>query len=87
MKNFYLLSFLFVVLLLGLDQLSKYFFYTQEIGANLSFLEPLFNTGISRGIAIPMLITLVISLVCVALFVFLFSKNYLTMGEFSLFIA
>ncbi|MDR2540222.1 MAG: hypothetical protein LBD11_00105 [Candidatus Peribacteria bacterium] len=74
-------------LLLGLDQLSKYFFYTQEIWANLPFLEPLFNTGISRGIGIPMMITLAISLICVVLFGYLFSRKYLTLGEFSLFIA
>jgi signal peptidase II len=50
-------------------------------------LEPLFNTGISRGIAMPQVITLIISLVCVLMFGYFFWKASLTTGEFSFFIA
>jgi signal peptidase II len=80
-------SLLFILILLGVDQLSKYFFYTKEIWAEVPFLDPLFNTGISRGILIPMGITLLISVICTLMFSYFFYKNYLTRAEFSFFIA
>lgn len=78
---------LLIFLLLGIDQLSKYLFYTQEIRTDSPFLVPLFNTGISRGIIVPIGITLLISLVCTLMFSYFFHKNYLTGKEFSFFIA
>jgi signal peptidase II len=76
-----------IVALLGIDQLSKYFFYTLQIWINTPLLEPLFNTGISRGIAMPLGITVLISLLCIGLFGYFYKKWHLTWWECGLFLA
>lgn len=73
--------------LLVLDWGSKWIFYSQGIGSDLPFLQPLLNTGISRWIPMPSLISCVIAIVCSLLFFFLFAKDWLTLREFSLFFA
>ncbi|MDR0650937.1 MAG: hypothetical protein LBG59_06130 [Candidatus Peribacteria bacterium] len=80
-------SLLLILALLGIDQLSKCLFYTQQLRSDSSFLVPLFNKGISRGIIVPMGLTLLISVVCTLMFSYFFHKNYLTGSEFSFFIA
>jgi len=87
MKKSWFFSLLLVIGWVGIDQLSKYFFYNQKVFSQLPLLDPLFNTGISRGIALPMEIVLGISVVCVILFCYLFAKKHLTIFEFSLFLA
>jgi len=73
--------------LLAVDQISKYFFYDQELWSSSSFLEPFLNTGISRGIAMPQLLIIGIAFFCVLLFVYVYHKSYLTLWEVSLFMA
>ena len=41
-----------ILLLIGVDLLSKWAFYDLKIGETLWFLQPVFNTGISRGLQV-----------------------------------
>lgn len=75
------------LLLIGIDQLTKYFFYNQEIWSQLFFLEPLLNDGISRWMSMPTLVILIVSIVCIWLFIYLFHKKYFTVLDFSLLLA
>ncbi|GHW02964.1 lipoprotein signal peptidase [candidate division SR1 bacterium] len=70
-----------LIMLVVLDQVSKWIFYSQELGSELIFLEPLFNTGISRGISMPSVISMIIAIGCSLLFCFLLRKRYLTRSE------
>lgn len=76
-----------IVLLFGIDQISKYFFYTLAWGSDLPFLSPVFNTGISRWIKIPMIVIIIFSLLCMGLIIALYRKNIFTKREFGLFVA
>jgi len=76
-KNFVFLLFLFPILLVW-DQLSKYYFYNLAVGQELSFLEIVFNTGISRWVAVPSWIVLWLSFVSLVFFVFLYLRKHLT---------
>jgi signal peptidase II len=83
-QNFALL---FCLLLIWIDQLTKYFFYNQGIWSQLFFLEPLLNDGISRWMSMPMVVIFVVSVICIWLFIYLFHKNYLTVLDFALLMA
>ena len=87
MKKQRMFPLLLIILLVVLDQISKYFFYDQELRSSLPFLEPLLNTGISWGIQISAPLIIGISLVCVVLFGYLYYKKFLSFWEISLFIA
>ena len=87
MKKLLIFSLLCVSFLLSIDQISKYFFYNKEFFSWNLFFEPLFNPWISRGIAMPIGITLIISLICLFFFGYLFWKKHLTFREFNLFIS
>ena len=75
------------LLLIWIDQLTKYLFYNQEIWKHLFFLEPLLNDGISRWMSMPMVVILCVSMICIWLFVYLFHKKYLTILDFTLLIS
>lgn len=75
------------LLLIAVDQLTKYFFYNLGIWSHIFFLEPLLNEWISRWMSMPMVIILFVSVVCLWLFIFLFYKKYLTSLEFALLFA
>lgn len=83
----WIITLLLCLLLIWIDQLTKYFFYNQEIWNQLFFLEPLLNDGISRWISMPMLVILSVSVICLWLFIYLFCKKYLTTIEFALLFA
>ncbi len=76
-----------ILIFLGIDQYSKYVFYTLQWGSELPFITSTFNKGISRGISIPMLIILGLSLICMVGICYLFYKKYITKWEFILFFA
>lgn len=78
---------LFTLLLIWIDQLTKYFFYNQEILSQLFFLEPLLNDGISRWMSMPRAVIFAVSIICIRLFIYLFHKKYLTVLDFSLLMA
>ncbi len=62
-------------LLIILDQISKYFFYNKWLLNNLEFIQPAFNTGISRSLPIPQLITIILTIWIVFILIRLYSKN------------
>ena len=78
---------LVIILLLIVDQHSKYLFYNQEIWISLPFIDPFLNTGISWGIPMPQLLITSISLFCIILFGVLYFKKLFTFREVSLFMA
>ena len=87
MKKKLIITILFCLLLIWIDQLTKYFFYNQEIWSQIFFLEPLLNDGISRWMDMPMIIIFCVSVVCIWLFIYLFHKKYLIALDFSLLMA
>lgn len=87
MKKKRLIAILFTLLLIWIDQLTKYFFYNQEIWSQIFFLEPLLNDGISRWMSMPMIVILFVSVICILLFIYLFHKKYLTVLDFALLMA
>ena len=87
MKKKRLIAILFALLLIWIDQITKYFFYDQEIWSQLFFLEPLLNDWISRWMSMPMVVILFVSVICVWLFIYLFHKKSLTTIEFALLFA
>jgi signal peptidase II len=87
MKKKRIVAILLCLILIWIDQLTKYLFYDLEIWSQLFFLEPLLNDGISRWMSMPMVVILSISVICVWLFIYLFHKKYLTTVEFALLFA
>ena len=87
MKKRRWIAILFTLLLIWIDQLAKYLFYNQEIWNQFFFLQPLLNDGISRWMSMPMILILIVSVVCIWLFIYLFHKKYLTVLDFALLIA
>lgn len=87
MKKKRLIAVLFILLLVWIDQLTKYFFYNQEIWNQIFFLEPVLNDGISRWMSMPMVIIISVSVICIWLFIYLFHKKYLTVLDFALLMA
>ena len=84
MKKNRLTAILFCLLLIWIDQFTKYLFYNQEIWSHLSFLEPLLNDGISRWMSMPMWVIIPISVICIWLFSYLLHRKYLTVLDFAL---
>jgi len=66
---------IFTTILILLDQISKYFFYNQNLLNNLKIIQPAFNTGISRSLPIPQLITILLTIGIIILLIILYSKN------------
>ena len=87
MKKKRIISVLLCLLLIWIDQLTKYLFYNLEIWSQIFFIYPLLNEGISRWMSMPMVVIISVSIVCLWLFVFLFHKQYLTTLEFALLFA
>ena len=81
------IALLFCLLLIWIDQFTKYLFYNQEIWSQFFFLEPLLNDGISRWMSMPMAIIFGVSIICIWLFICLFHKKYLTVIDFALLMA
>jgi signal peptidase II len=76
-----------IILLIVVDQLSKYLFYNLQVWSNIFFLYPLLNEWISWWLSMPMFITITVSIVCSVLFIYLYYKKYLTAFEFALLFA
>jgi len=84
MKKKRVIAILFTLLLIWIDQFTKYLFYNQKIRNQIFFLEPLLNDVISRWMSMPMIIILSVSIICIWLFIYLFHKKYLTVLDFAL---
>lgn len=65
------------VLLLILDVASKYFFYDLQMGRESWVIDPMFNLGIARSIGLPLIITIVISLLALVLFFIIYFRGYI----------
>ena len=87
MKKRRLVALLLCILLIWIDQWTKYLFYNQGTWSQLSFLEPLLNDWISWWMSMPMVVILSVSIVCIWIFVYLFHKKYLTVLDFVLLFA
>lgn len=87
MKKKRIITLLFCLLLIWIDQLTKYFFYNLWVWKSFILIEPLLNNWISRWMYLPMIIILFVSIVCIWIFVYLFNKRYLTILDFSLLFA
>ena len=87
MKKKRIIAILVCLLLIWIDQLTKYLFYNLEIWNQISILEPLLNDGISRWISVPMVVIFSVSVICIWLFIYLFHKKYLTVLDFTLLLA
>lgn len=61
-----------ITCLIGLDMISKYFFYNIKYLQEIAIFEPIFNTGISRSLPVPYTIIILISLVGIVTFIRLF---------------
>lgn len=87
MKKKRLIAILLTLLLIWIDQWTKYIFYNQEIWSQFFFLDPLLNDWISRWLSMPMAVILIVSVICIWLFSYLFYKKYLTVLDFALLMA
>ena len=87
MKKRWLVAILFCILLVWVDQLTKYLFYNQEIWSHFFFLYPLLNDWISWWISMPMMVIIIVSVACIWLFIYLFHRKYLTVIDFVLLFA
>ncbi len=67
-----------ILILIGLDLISKYLFYNLRYLEDTSLIRPVINTGISRSLPVPFLIIILISIVGIWLFIRLYVKNKLS---------
>ena len=74
MKN-RIMAILYIVILVLLDQISKYFFYDKWF--LWWIFEPAFNTGISRSLPINMVVIIILTLIITAAIILLYKKNYI----------
>ncbi len=69
-KNILKISFLSIILI-AIDQVSKHFFYDKLFLSERSIIQPAFNTGISRSIAIPQIITIIWTILILGILIYL----------------
>ena len=74
MKKYSLTIFL-TTLLITIDQITKYFFYDQGLLNNLNIIEPAFNTGISRSLPVPYLLTIFVTVLILWYLIALYRNN------------
>lgn len=66
-----------IVIFALLDQVSKYFFYDNAFLENLPFIEPSFNTWISRSLPVNLILVIILSIIISALILIWYKKNYI----------
>lgn len=76
-----------VGILIGIDMLSKYFFYNIQYLDNTSRILPVLNKGISRSLPVPYFIIIIISILGVGAFIWLFMKKKIGLSVTALLIA
>lgn len=69
-KNILKISFLSIILI-AIDQVSKHFFYDKLFLSERSIIQTAFNTGISRSIAIPQIITIIWTILILGILIYL----------------
>lgn len=65
-------------LLIFLDQISKYFFYNQGLFSNRWTVQPVLNTGISRSLPIPQIITIVLTVLIISTIIYYYTKKQIS---------
>ena len=71
----HILTIALTTLLIWLDQLSKYFFYDQSLLNNLDIIHPTFNTGVSRSLPVPYLLTILVTVLILLYLIVLYKNN------------
>ncbi len=61
-----------VLVLIGIDMVSKYFFYNFKYLNDTTLIRPVLNKGISRSLPVPFILILTISILGIWAFVWLF---------------
>jgi len=64
-----------ILLGVGIDLVSKYFFYTLEYLRDINLIHPVLNLGISRSLPVPFFIIIFVSIVGIIAFVRLFVQK------------
>ena len=67
---------LYIIILILLDQISKYFFHNKWIWSELWIIEPAFNTWISWSLPINMIVIIILSIIIAISIIILYKKNY-----------
>jgi len=70
-------TFIFIIIFIFLDQISKYFFYDNTLLENLPLIQPSFNTGISRSLPVNIILVIVLTIIISILILFWYKKNYI----------
>lgn len=70
------------IFLLILDQISKYFFYNQNLLSDFLFIRPSFNTGISRSLPIHLYIVIAVSIIAIIVLLVLSQKKRISQISF-----
>jgi len=73
----YVKLFLWTIVLIGIDMTSKYIFYNLNYLNETSLIFPVLNKGISRSLPVPIIVTIIISIVGIGFFLRLFTKKNL----------
>lgn len=76
-----------ILLLVWLDQGSKYLFYNLNWGDSFFLLNPVLNIGISRSIQFPFLLIILFSLLGIAFFIYALSQKWINWWMFVFFIS
>ncbi len=76
-----------VGILLGIDMISKYIFYTLKYMQDSILIRPVLNTGISRSLPLPFILILWVSILGIGAFIRLFVKNKIGLVVTTLLIA
>ncbi len=64
-----------VIIMIGIDLASKYLFYTLRYLDGSMVILPVFNTGISWSLPVPLIVTIIISVLGIGAFLRLFIKR------------
>lgn len=76
-----------IILLLIIDMGSKYFFYDLHMGQGIYMFQPSFNVGIARSISLPMVFTIIMSIISLGIFCFMYVRKYINMSIAAVLIA
>ncbi len=74
-----ILLIILIWLFLSIDLLTKYFFYDLKIAESLSFIYPVLNHGVSWSMPVHAMISVAIAIFALALFIWLYSKKYISL--------
>ena len=69
---------IFTTLLILLDQISKYFFYDKWLFSDRWIIQSAFNTGISRSLPIPQLITIILTIIIILAVIYYHHKKQIS---------